>query len=236
MIEENSKNWQTIAAFAFGVIFVSAILTIAFFRPNPTAFEYTIFRIVIALAAAGVGAVLPGFLNVSFKNLLRAGGALALFIIVYFFSPVLPAQVEVSIEEPTGDAKVISDFWLKVVDDMHYPEAYESMAADFKKTYPYKQFEEVLVKERRYLDKVLNRQFISSTPYKNPPGAISGFYRQYVYKTTFSGDKEPIYEVIWVFGESTSWKVSGFNTLVKSSSGQFFPFEVPEAAAKNKAN
>jgi len=63
--------------------------------PSPTKPQYEIFRIVIALAAGGVGAVVPGLLSLQMnlgltsnqKVVLRAGGALAVFVVVYFYSP-----------------------------------------------------------------------------------------------------------------------------------------------------
>ena len=78
---------ERIAVFVFGVAFVSAILVLAVFFPDPTNFQYTVFRIVLALAAAGVAAFIPGFLHLQVNNWLRAGGAMAVFAIVFFFSP-----------------------------------------------------------------------------------------------------------------------------------------------------
>ena len=36
---------------------------------------------------SGVAAVIPGFLTVNVSNWVKAGGAIAVFVIVYFFSP-----------------------------------------------------------------------------------------------------------------------------------------------------
>ncbi|MBY5637730.1 hypothetical protein HFO39_23670 [Rhizobium leguminosarum] len=83
--------WERIAVFAFGVVFVAAILALAVFVPYPTTYQYTVFRIVLALAAAGVAALIPGFLEVSLRTkvstAIKAGGAIAVFVIVFFFSP-----------------------------------------------------------------------------------------------------------------------------------------------------
>jgi hypothetical protein len=79
--------WERIAIFIFGVSFVISLLAIAVFFPYPAPFQYTVFRIVLALAAAGVAALIPGFIEVSYRTAVRAGGALAVFVIVYFFSP-----------------------------------------------------------------------------------------------------------------------------------------------------
>jgi hypothetical protein len=78
---------QQITAFTFGVIFVTALLVLAVKFPEPTSFQYMVFRIVLALAAGGVGAMIPGFLKVEVKPGIRAGGALAVFVVVFFFNP-----------------------------------------------------------------------------------------------------------------------------------------------------
>ena len=81
------KHVETILAFVFGVVFVSVLLGVAFLVPEPKPFQYTVFRIVLALAAAGVAAVIPGILMVNPWKWLRAGGAFAVFVIVYFYAP-----------------------------------------------------------------------------------------------------------------------------------------------------
>ena len=53
----------------------------------PTDFQFFVFRAVLALAAGTLGAIIPGFLNVQFKGRLRAGGAVALFVLVYMINP-----------------------------------------------------------------------------------------------------------------------------------------------------
>ena len=83
----SSFGWELKAIFSFGFIFVLIMILIAFILPQPSEFQHLIFRIVLALAASGIGALVPGLLTIRFKNFLRAGGALAIFAIVYFFNP-----------------------------------------------------------------------------------------------------------------------------------------------------
>ena len=85
-----------ILAYVFGVIFVATVLVLAIFFPNPTDFQYTVFRIVLALAAGGVAAVIPGFIDIKFKTWLRAGGALAVFVIVFFLAPAALQKTDAS--------------------------------------------------------------------------------------------------------------------------------------------
>ena len=90
----HAHTWEKIGAFVFGVVFIGIMLSIALFIPVPTDFQKFVFRIVLALAAAGIGAVVPGFLQVQLPPYIRAGGAIALFIIIYWFNP--PALFEKS--------------------------------------------------------------------------------------------------------------------------------------------
>ena len=78
-------------AFAFGCVALGAVLWLAFRGQDLSDQQFEILRIVLALAGGGVGAVIPGFLDVSIKATaklaLRAGGALAVFVVLYFWSP-----------------------------------------------------------------------------------------------------------------------------------------------------
>jgi len=78
-------------AFFFGLCFVAAALVLAIWFPQPTAFQYTVFRIVLALAAAGIAGVIPGMIRLKVQPgaalLIHAGGALAVFVMVYLLAP-----------------------------------------------------------------------------------------------------------------------------------------------------
>jgi hypothetical protein len=59
----NDAQMGGILAFIFGVIFVTALLAIVVFIPNPSDKQFEVIRIILALAAGGVAAMIPGFLN-----------------------------------------------------------------------------------------------------------------------------------------------------------------------------
>lgn len=82
-----SINWERIACFLFGVCFLSAMLIIALKYSKPTEFQIFIFRIVTAISVAGIGAMLPGAINVQVSHKIKAGGSVGLFVIIYFFNP-----------------------------------------------------------------------------------------------------------------------------------------------------
>jgi hypothetical protein len=82
-----SRQWDKVAAFSFGVVFIVVMLVISLRVPTPSETQWFVFRVVLAAAAAGVGAVIPGLLVVRVHRYIRAGGALALFLLVYWFNP-----------------------------------------------------------------------------------------------------------------------------------------------------
>lgn len=85
-----TPSWEKKAGFAFGVIFITAIFLAVLFIPVTSPEQTFVFRTILALAAAGVGGVLLGRLDLKGsmnKWTIRAGGALAIFVIVYMFSP-----------------------------------------------------------------------------------------------------------------------------------------------------
>jgi hypothetical protein len=82
-----SKRTEQRVAWGFAAMLIIAMLVLAVFIPDPKPFQYTVFRIVLAIAIAGLAAMIPGFLEITLSNWLRAGGALAVFVIVFFFSP-----------------------------------------------------------------------------------------------------------------------------------------------------
>ena len=82
-----TRGTQIILAATFGVLFLSVVLVIAITIPEPSDFQYFVFRITLALAAGGVAAMIPGIININLSNFITAGGALAVFAIVYFYNP-----------------------------------------------------------------------------------------------------------------------------------------------------
>jgi hypothetical protein len=104
---------QAIAAFVTGVVFLTALLGIGCFltfrtdeKPVPDEAMY-IFRVILALAAAGFGTVLSGFLEINGKVLaweFRAAGSLAIFLAIYFVNP--PVRIKRRIPVPRKPKKV----------------------------------------------------------------------------------------------------------------------------------
>lgn len=93
------SHWEKIVASA-AALFIIGLISFLVVRDKPFSDpNFAVFvRVLLSLACAVLGAVVPGFLHVSVNGkglAIRAGGALALFIITYFFSPkVANAQAD----------------------------------------------------------------------------------------------------------------------------------------------
>jgi hypothetical protein len=77
---------QALIAAGFGIVFVCVLLVIAYVTPNPSPYQEWTYRVVMSLAAGGIGAIIPGLLSFH-SPWVKAGGAMACFAIVYLLNP-----------------------------------------------------------------------------------------------------------------------------------------------------
>lgn len=122
-----TKRFQQILAFSFGVVFVSVMLMIAIFTPYPSGFQLLVYRIVLGLAAAGVASVIPGFLNIEVRGIVRAGGAIAVFVVIFLFNPAtLSTQGHeiadgVFVEQLSGTEEEAEYYWKQAKISFRFP-------------------------------------------------------------------------------------------------------------------
>lgn len=87
-----STDWNKWLGFGFGVIFLIILLFISTRRDTDgkerplSPLAVLICRVILALCAAGIGAVIPGWANYKSPGL-SAGGAIVLFLVVYLWNP-----------------------------------------------------------------------------------------------------------------------------------------------------
>jgi hypothetical protein len=83
-------SFITALAIECALLFAILLTVVSVALPSPTNFQYAVFRTYLAIAAAGVGSGIPGLIEVHSQTAsfgISAAGALALFVIVYFFGP-----------------------------------------------------------------------------------------------------------------------------------------------------
>ena len=117
-------------AFGFGVTFLSIMLGFAIFFPNPSSFQVQAFGTSLSLAAAGVGAILPGFFEFKYQNVVRAGGALALFAVVWFSQPAIASKVA-RLEVPSDSPDLVASKFLSALDHQELGKAFDQIDPAF---------------------------------------------------------------------------------------------------------
>jgi hypothetical protein len=80
-----ARTWEKITLFAFGTFFLIVLLIISWFDRQPSISSWFIYICVLAMAAGGVAALLPGAINVDISPGIRGGGALAIAVLVFYF-------------------------------------------------------------------------------------------------------------------------------------------------------
>lgn len=109
----NNRLTTTILPIIAGILLLVIYVTVLFL-PAPTYFQSATFWLILSLGAAGLAALIPGFINVRFKNLIRAGGAISVFVITYL---VVPKIVESS--QSNSSTEKIPLFVLTISDSTH---------------------------------------------------------------------------------------------------------------------
>lgn len=211
--DRKQLQWERAAVFIFGVIFIALLIALVIWFPNLSATAYTVFRIVIALAAAGVGAIIPGFLNVEMKGFVRAGGAMALFVIVYFFSPAPPTNIgPVVINVPKEATDRAIHQWFDLVDHGQYLKAWESSAEASKEAYSEPDFLNIFNTQRKPLGNVVKRTPLGLLALTSLPSGEKGIFRQFTYHTVFDSGGE-FNESLLLTAENGHWKVLNYNVV-----------------------
>ncbi len=84
-VHEQERPWKLIILFAFAVCGLGTLLLITRFDPNPSPTNWYIYLTVLALAAGGVAALLPGAINFDVPGAAKATGALAVVALIFYF-------------------------------------------------------------------------------------------------------------------------------------------------------
>jgi hypothetical protein len=93
--------------FIVGLGFLVTRVLLALWLPHPSKDQEAVFRTVLSLAAASIGAVIPGLMKIESQiaeTTISASGALTLFVLVYLLNPASPRQSGVIGESTKGAA------------------------------------------------------------------------------------------------------------------------------------
>lgn len=193
------------------------MILIALNHPKPSDFAYLVFRLTLALSAAGVAAVIPGFISVKFGSTVRAGGAIAVFALVFYTNPAsLVVEDEEIVTAPPPGAMEAAESYLEKADTLDVDTAWSNLSATAKKWYPYDFFKPAYENVRVPLGNVEERNFVGAQKYDRQEGWPNGLYYAFLFTTTFSSGSEAM-ETIGVMKLSASgqWEPAGHTVLTK---------------------
>lgn len=206
-----TRSIEKIAVFAFGVVFLIAILVLVVLIPNPTVAQFFAFRLTMALSAAGIGALLPGFLTLDVplpvQGGIRAGGALALFASIWFMNP---ATLGVEVQPPKEDAKVIIDRFLGLTDAHDHKAAYALYATRNRERVSEEAYVNMGKQVRDPLGTV-NRRVLVSADTPNLINGVHGPFVVHTYQGRFSGSSDVWVENASTIPENGAWRISGYS-------------------------
>lgn len=203
------------ALFLFAIFFICIMLILAVALPNPTQLQWRVFGLVLAMAAAGFGAILPGALKVHINKTIKATGAIGLFVIVYFFNPaVLVSDDPFHLPEapPVKQARQLADKMVEEINQGHYAEFYDNLHPAFKKAFDKEQF--ILIsKNYRAPYGQANRTTFSGVHAFDSFSPPRGHFLTYTYISEFP-DGRKITESPTVFAsESDKWHPASYGSM-----------------------
>jgi hypothetical protein len=166
----------------------------------------------LSVAAAGIGAVLPGSLTVGYKNTIRAGGALGLFVIVWFFKPVIEDSV-VQLKIPDTSPDLVISAFLASIDQNDALKSFDQLDATMKEWagVTLQTWKQILDTKQNNVGSAIKRQQVGITPYISPAGLPLGVYRQVNFLTKFSKSSECREEEVTVRAtQDERWRVYSY--------------------------
>lgn len=211
---------KVLIAFVFGAIFIVTILVFTTVVKDPSPTAIWTYRVILALAAGGVAAILPGFIDVKYKGFVQAGGAVGVFVLVLVAFPAPePAPEKVVATEraaeaapqdfvwPTEDPEFVARKYVDLVDNGKFLEAYE--AIDKAVGLPWSSFETSYKAGRTPLGAVVDRRQTGAQRATELPGRPKGGYAVVTYQTKFANEAKCREEVVLLRAmPDKTWRVS----------------------------
>jgi hypothetical protein len=97
-----------------GCSILAIILLISLVMPCPSNSQYIIFRIIISVGVGALAAIIPGFITIRYKNVIRAGSGIALMLVFYKYNPILL--------DTTDRCNVAFDYTIRLKPAKSYPD------------------------------------------------------------------------------------------------------------------
>ncbi|MHA6298757.1 DUF4019 domain-containing protein [Devosia sp. CAU 1758] len=205
-------NVNVLLAFAFGAIAAVALLLMSIFITEMSAVAQTVVIAVLALAAAGVGAVIPGMLHVEFP-FAKASGALALFLVVWFTQPaILDTAEEINrrIIDPPPHPNYVEETrpYLSLYDEGNFGAAWELLDDRAKLIWPEPSYTAILTNTATQLGPPdsNSRILVNTNAGVQLEGLHEGTFYSGTYLTRYENSCQHEQIVLRLQQDGTTWK------------------------------
>ena len=203
-----------ILMFSFGVLALIALFVIGLIVDQPNQLLSLVSRVTLALACAGIAAMLPGFVQLNITPhanvAIRAGGAVAIFVLVYLVDPGSQLQsnskaCEVPAAPHNNFMPVVED-WNTKIEAREYAKAYISASSWTRNQYTLEFMKTVYENFSREVGNLKSRTLIGSNSTQQLPDGVCGNFRVITYLTEFENGGE-LSENFIVMIENQKWVV-----------------------------
>jgi Protein of unknown function (DUF4019) len=197
-------------AFTFGCIFVITLIVLSLVFPEPTVTQWFVFKIVLALGAGAIGAVLPGVLEVRVGNWVRGAGALGLVALVAFL-PVEALVVKIPTPPSIEDARAVVDPLLNAVDRQDYQAAYDELGPLSQGRISNKLWLELGATSMQPLGKGMGRKLAGFNSARVLFQEPRGDYITLTYRANFEKSPTPIMESVTLYSnDGKKWQIFSY--------------------------
>ena len=184
---------EIILTFSFGVLALIVLFVIGLLVDQPNQLLSLVSRVTLALACAGIAAMLPGFIQLniaSHTNLaIRAGGAVAIFVLVYLVDP--GSQLDSNSqtceipEAPHNNFMPVVEDWNAKIEAQEYAEAYVAASSWTRNQYTLEFMKTVYENFGREVGNLKSRTLVGSSSLQQLADGVCGNFRLITYSTEF---------------------------------------------------
>lgn len=204
------SNIEKIAVFGFGIIFLSAILVLVVLIPMPSITQFFAFRLTMALSAAGIGALLPGFLRLDVLCPCKVVSAPAARWRCLRQFGLRTGDLGIEVQPPKEDARLLIDRFLNLTDARDHKAAYTLYSKRNKERVSEDAYMSMSKQVRDPLGSIGQRLLVSAgTP--DEVNGVRGPFVFHTYQGRFSDSKDVWAEVVSTIPENGTWRINSYN-------------------------
>ena len=208
--KEKHAQLERYSIFIFGIVFLEIMITLSIWIPEPSKTQFFTFKVAIALSAAGIGALIPGLLeiNVPFlpPGVVKAGGAVSFFVLIWFTDPAKVA-IERIAPPDVANAPEVSTAYLDILDAKSYERAYQYFSTAKQKVISESTFAQLSRNVRESLGKRIKGPTIANvTPTEDFMGKHGSFVGVQ-FQSRFESQSDVWADFLVLEAEDGDWKI-----------------------------